>query len=259
MSIYQHYREEEHSFVDQVLTWKEQVEKFYITQLTDFLDPRERQILRSVIGETNEDIKLSFFGGDKEAERKRAIIAPFYEEHTTNDYELVLYQADFAKKFINIQHGDVMGAFLGLGLERKKLGDIIVNDDQIQIYTTSDIAPYVQSNLSAINRATIRLEEVPLDQVLNRKDVWKEQTHSVSSLRLDILVKEIYRISRSKAAQLINRKQVKVNFKTMENPAMLIYEADLISVRGFGRSRILTIGGLSRKERTFVTTAVLKT
>ncbi len=259
MSIYQHYREEEHSFVDQVLTWKEQVERFYTAHLTDFLDPRERQIIKYIIGETNEEIKVSFFGGDKEAERKRAVIAPYYEEQIDSDFKIVLYQADFAKKFINIQHGDVMGSFLGLGLDRKKMGDIIVNDDQIQIYTTSDIATYVQTNLTTVNRATISLKEVPLEQALDRKDAWKEQTHSVTSMRLDILVKEIYRMSRSKSAQLINRKQVKVNFKTMDNPAMLIYEADLISVRGFGRSRILEIGGKSRKERTFVTTAVLKT
>lgn len=259
MSIYQHYREEEHSFVDQVTTWKEQVATFYTAELTDFLNPRERQIVRSVIGESNEDIKVSFFGGDNEAERKRAIIAPYYEDKIKSDYEIVLYQANFAKKFINLQHGDVMGAFLGLGLDRKKLGDIIVNDDQVQLYTTSDIAIYVQANLNAINRATINLKEVRLDGTLSREEVWKEQTHSVTSMRLDILIKEIYRMSRSKASELINRKQVKVNFKTVDNPAMLILEADLISVRNFGRSKILEIGGKSRKERTFVTTAVLKT
>ena len=259
MSIYQHYREVEHSFVDQILTLKEQVEMFYITQLTDFLDPRERQIVRSVIGETNTDIKFLFFGGDKEAERKRAIIAPYYEEKIVNDYELVLLQASFAKKFINLQHGDVMGAFLGLGIERKKMGDIIINDNQIQLYTTADIAGYVQANLTSINRATVQLKEVSLEESLNRHETWKEQTHSVSSMRLDILIKEIYRMSRSKAAELITRKQVKVNFKTVTDSAMLVLEADLISVRGYGRSRVLEIGGLSRKQRTFVTTAVLKT
>lgn len=114
-------------------------------------------------------------------------------------------------------------------------------------------------NLNAINRANIQLEEVPLIQHLERTDVWKEQTHSVSSMRLDNLVKETYRISRRKAAELINRKFVKVNFKTVEDPAMIILEGDLMSVRGLGRSRILEIGGKSRKHRTFVTTAVLKT
>ena len=152
-----------------------------------------------------------------------------------------------------------MGAFLGLGLERKKMGDIIINNDQIQIYTTKDIALYVQTNLVAINRANIRLEEVSLNESLERNDIWKEQTHSVSSMRLDILIKEIYRISRNKAAQLIKREQVKVNFKTVSDQAMTVLEADLISVRGYGRSRIIEIGGMSRKNKTFVTSAVLKT
>ncbi|HLR59921.1 MAG TPA: YlmH/Sll1252 family protein [Pseudogracilibacillus sp.] len=259
MSIYQHYRQEEHSFVDQVLTWKEQVETYYTAQLTDFLDPRERQIVKSVIGEANEEIRISFYGGDKEAERKRVLIKPYYEETTINDYEIILFQASFPKKFINIQHGDVMGAFLGLGLERKKMGDIIVNDDQLQIYTTKDVAMYVQTNLIAINRANVQLQEVKLNQKLERNEIWKEQTHSVSSMRLDVLIKEIYRMSRSKAAELITRKQVKVNFKIVNDPAMLILEADLISVKGYGRSRVLELGGLSRKQRTFVTTAVLKT
>lgn len=259
MSIYQHYRQEEHSFVDQVLTWKEQVERYYTAQLTDFLDPRERQIVLSVIGEANEEVRISFNGGDNKAERKRALIAPYYEESTISDYKLVLFQANFPKKFIDIQHGDVMGAFLALGLERKKMGDIIVSDNQLQIYTTEDIAMYVQTNLIAINRANIQLQEVSLYQNLDRNEVWKEQTHSVSSMRLDVLIKEIYRMSRSKAAELITRKQVKVNFKTVADPAMLVLEADLISVRGYGRSRILEMGGMSRKQRTFVTTAVLKT
>src|SRR5690625_1078988 len=109
------------------------------------------------------------------------------------------------------------------------------------------------------NRANIRLEEVSLNESLERNDIWKEQTHSVSSMRLDILIKEIYRISRSKAAQLIKREQVKVNFKTVSDQAMTVLEADLISVRGYGRSRIIEIGGMSRKNKTFVTSAVLKT
>src|SRR5690625_7981318 len=103
------------------MRWKEQIEMYYTKQLTDFLDPRERQIIRSVIGESNDDIRVSFLGGDKEAERKRALIAPFYEEHKIDDYELVLYQANFAKKFININHGDVIREFLVLCIERIKM------------------------------------------------------------------------------------------------------------------------------------------
>src|SRR5690625_7764586 len=78
MSIYQHFRPEEQPFVDLVLGWKDDVETQYKTVLTDFLDPREQLIFESVIGKQS-DLNLTFFGGYDKAERKRAILAPFYE------------------------------------------------------------------------------------------------------------------------------------------------------------------------------------
>src|SRR5699024_12769125 len=98
-----------------------------------------------------------------------------------------------------------------------------------------------------------------LEESIESNDIWKEQTDSVSALRVDISIKETYRMSRSKAAQRISREQVKVNFKTVSDQAMTVLEADWISVRGYGRSRIIEIGGMSRKNKTFVTSAVLKT
>ena len=53
MSIYQHFRKHEHQFVDQVLSWKEQVERTYTSYITDFLDPRERKIIANLIGSSN--------------------------------------------------------------------------------------------------------------------------------------------------------------------------------------------------------------
>ena len=51
MSIYQHFRPEEREFIDQVLNWKEYVENNYAPKLTDFLDPREQQIVKMIIGQ----------------------------------------------------------------------------------------------------------------------------------------------------------------------------------------------------------------
>ena len=36
MSIYEHFRQEEHGFIDQVLQWKEDVLHQYSPKLTDF-------------------------------------------------------------------------------------------------------------------------------------------------------------------------------------------------------------------------------
>ncbi len=64
MALYEHFRKEERPFVEQASEWKEQVETRYESKLTDFLDPREQDILRSIIG-NDEVVKLEFFGGPR--------------------------------------------------------------------------------------------------------------------------------------------------------------------------------------------------
>ena len=48
--VYQHFRPEEKEFIDQVIDWRINVEDTYAPKLTDFLDPRQQFILRSIIG-----------------------------------------------------------------------------------------------------------------------------------------------------------------------------------------------------------------
>lgn len=76
MSVYQHFREHEHPFIDRVLSWIDQVENMYTVYVSDFLDPREQQIIAMLIGSANDAIHYDFFGGVSVAERKRAVIAP---------------------------------------------------------------------------------------------------------------------------------------------------------------------------------------
>src|SRR5690625_301451 len=159
MSIYQHFRKHEHPFVDQVLSWKEQVENTYTSYLTDFLDQRERQIVSSIIGTSNEDVTFSFFGGGEHAERQRGIVAPFYETIVKEDFAINLLEASFDKKFNRLKHRDILGAILSLGIDRKKIGDIVVDADKFQIIVTDELASYIMMNLTKIKHARVHLHE----------------------------------------------------------------------------------------------------
>lgn len=258
MSIYQHFRKEEQPFVDQVLSWKEQVEKSYQAKLTDFLDPREQQIIETVIGTANDELQIKKYGGGAFTERKRVVIAPFYEEVDANSFQLILMQAAYPEKFISITHPDVMGGFLSLGIDRKKLGDIFVEDGKIQIVTASEIAPYILANLTSIKRANVTMTEVPLSKLMEKELHWEEAEKTVSSLRLDTIVKEIYRFSRKDAAAYITKRLVKVNFKVVNDVKFQLQEGDLISLRGQGRSRLVSVNGNTKKGKLKITIATLK-
>lgn len=256
--MYQHYRREEHPFIDQVLSWKDIIERTFERRVTDFLNPREQLIVTQLIGETNEDFTLRFFGGGSYTERQRAIIAPFYEKITLDDFELTLLEAQFAEKFITISHRDVMGAFLSLGIDRKKLGDIFVENGTLQIVTTNDMAPYVLTNLTTVKNANINLRTVPLTKLFDRKPDWHEINKTVSSLRIDAVLKEIYHLSRNDSAKYIAQNHVRVNFKIVDDAKFILETGDLISVRGRGRSKLISINGHTRKNRTRITVAILK-
>lgn len=257
MDIYQHYRKEEQSFIDSVLSWMEQVEKTFESKITDFLDPREQQIVEQLIGTSSEDLKLYKHGGSEFAERNRVVIAPFYDEVTDKSFQLSLLQASYNKKFISLEHRDIMGAFLSLGIKRKKLGDIFVEDGIIQIVMADEIIPYVLTNLTAIKKAKIKLEEKPLSSIIKKETRWINSDHTVTSLRLDAVLKAIYNISRKEAAEYITKRYVKVNFKVVDDRKFVLEEGDMLSLRGKGRSKLVNINGLTKKDKHKISTAIL--
>jgi RNA-binding protein YlmH len=248
MNIYQHFRPEEREFIDQVLHWKDFVDSSYTSKLTDFLDPREQHILKTIIGE-NGTIKFQLFGGSSEGERKRALIMPDYITPTEEDFQITLMEIDYPIKFVSIEHPQVLGSLMSLGLKRGKFGDILMKDGRVQFFLSSEISDYIKSNLESIGRASIRLKEAVLEEAIAVDDLWMEQDITVSSLRLDTIISGIHHISRQKSQAFIQQGLVKVNWTSIENLSFECREGDLLSVRGYGRIKILSIEGRTKKDK----------
>lgn len=257
MDLYQHFRKDEHPFIDQALSWISHVELIYEKKLSDFLDPREQDILLSLVGTGNETVRLVFDGANENAERKRAVIAPFYEEPGPEDFQIAVLQAKYAEKFVQLEHRDCLGAFMSLGIDRKKLGDMIVEDGMIQIAVAREIAPYVQANLVSVKHAKIKLEEVPGSAFQIKSGTWEERDKTVSSLRLDAVLGEIYNLSRKTAQEAIAKGFVKVNYRLIEDSKFNLQEGDLISLRGKGRSKLVAVKGNTKKDKIRISCARL--
>lgn len=257
MSIYNHFRVEERPFVDQVLEWKELVKGHFIHKLTDFLDPRQQQIVTTVVGE-DADVFILFFGGSSKAERKRAFLYPPFLETVDEDFQLTAFHVDYPHKFVQLAHQDLLGSMMSLGLKRDKFGDIYMQGEFIQIVVASEISSYVEANLETIGRARIKLARVPLANLIVPKEEWQEKTVTASSLRLDVILAEIYQMSRSKITTYIDSKRVKVNWKIVEQPAYQLQSGDYLSVRGLGRSKLVAVQGKSKKDKWRIVVGVRK-
>jgi RNA-binding protein YlmH len=248
MSIYQHFRQDEHEFIDQVLEWKETVINQYAAKLTDFLDPREQEIVSSVIG-SNEDVLLAFHGGAGGAERKRALLHPSYLVPSPEDFQLKAYSISYPDKFVQIEHRQVLGSLMGVGLKRSKFGDIYFHNKQVQVMLCEEVSAFVEMQFKEVGRVKVSLSEVPLAELQIQEAHWEENSTTAASLRLDVIIASIYNLSRQKAQLLIGAKKVKVNWKLVEQTAFECQECDIISVRGFGRSRLITIDGKTKKDK----------
>ncbi|MFC4320256.1 YlmH family RNA-binding protein [Litchfieldia salsa] len=249
MDIYQHYRKEEHAFIDKVLEWKAAVEFQYSPKLTDFLDPREQEIINLIIGD-HSDVQVKAFGGSTTSERKRVLIYPSYLSPTEEDFQLSLYQVDYPSKFVKIEHPQVLGSLMSIGLKRSKYGDILLDDDNIiQIVVSKEVDGFIEVNLQSIGKASVTLKKLKLEDILVQKEEWIEQSVSFSSLRLDVVISSTFQLSRQKAQAIIQNGQVKVNWRIVENASFECKEGDIISVRGHGRLKLLNNEGKSKKDK----------
>ncbi len=249
MDLYQHFRPEERPFVDHVLDMRDRVEQQFITLFTDFLDPREAHIFESIIGNDDRFNTCSF--GENQVERTMYALSPYYATVEDEAFPVCLLEATYPVKFIDIKHPDVLGSFLSLGIDRKKLGDVTIDETtgMIQLLVHQDIAPFVLREFTQIKKAQVMFQEAALSAYRPHPSTWTTHQSTVSSLRLDVLIKEMYHMSRKDAKTVIEREWVKVNFKVVDSPAFIVEPNDLISVRKKGRARLASIEGQTKKEK----------
>lgn len=247
MNIYQHFREEEQTFIDQVIGWVAQVENQYAPYLTNFLNPRQLFIVQSVIGQYDA-VEYKTYGGHDEAEQQRVLIYPPYYEPQDEDFDISIIEINYPTKFAELSHGQIMGTVLGSGISRETLGDIINDGQRWQFFIDEKMKDFIFLNVTQIGRVNVHLEEQPLEQVVEMTDKWEDEEIIVSSLRIDVVLAGALNFSRNRAKTMINDKRIKMNWVEIERPDLVVEEHDIISVRGFGRIQIRQKLGTTRKE-----------
>lgn len=257
MSIFQHFRPEEKPFIEKMMEWVKLVEVRGITKLTDFLDPRQVEILDS-IAHREIGIKVCFQGGYPGAERVRALIAPDYFEPSVDEYSLALIEIENRNPFSTLEHRDYLGALLHLGVVRDKFGDLLVHEDGAQLILGQEMVDYLKTHLQQVGRSNVLLTERSFDQLRIPHSSMEERTITVTSTRLDSVLSEIIRLSRAKVQPLIKSGKVKLNWKVEEAAAAEVNEGDTLSVRGYGRFKILRENGTSKKGKTIFTIGKFK-
>ncbi len=149
-----------------------------------------------------------------------------------------------------LSHRDYLGTLLGLGIERKKIGDIFIHEQAAYVVCTSGLEEFICKNLFRIRHTTVTCElAAPQDIQFELK--FRQMSGSVASFRIDALIAMAFRLSRSKAAELIAGEKAFVNGKLTTSSGAVLKEGDIVSVRGMGRFLFCSQGNVTKKGRYF--------
>ncbi|MCL1630931.1 YlmH/Sll1252 family protein [Sporolactobacillus sp. CPB3-1] len=257
MTVYEHFRPEERVFIDHILDMKERVIERYTPRLTDFLDPRQQRILTSLIG-GEDGIRLSLCGGYEHAERKRALLLPPYIEEQGELFRLAYLEVHYPDRFGSITHPELLGSLTGMGVSRDKIGDLLLESGKVQFICTQELASYFALNLTSVGKMRVSCISIKSEDLLHSENKWQEFEGTVSSLRLDTVLSEIYRLPRAKASEAIAHERAKVNWEIVDKRDFDVHAGDCLSLRGFGRSKIISCDGLTKKNKIRIQYGKLK-
>ncbi|MBB6216974.1 RNA-binding protein YlmH [Anaerosolibacter carboniphilus] len=243
---------EDKIIISRMLDRAEAVLKNYIPRNTDFFDPYQISLCRPILNKLDE-LKYFIAGGVAQSERQIIVMFPDYMEPEEIESPLSVLQIDGDFENNNLSHRDILGAILGLGIKREKIGDIIVSANCAYIVSFKEICDFMNGNLAKISRYSIETNLVDLENIKIQEENYKLIETTVPSLRLDALVGVGFGESRSSLSKMIGNDRVKVNWKPINNPAHPVHEGDVISFKGKGRILLLEVGNKTKKDRYKVT------
>ncbi|MGM0602496.1 MAG: RNA-binding protein [Bacillota bacterium] len=246
------YEEEEKLLGSQIIDKIEQVLKYKKEQATDFLNPYQRKIASGLLKQIS-DINYKEVGGYKSAERKRIIIFPDFLFPDLLDDFITIFEIDGNFSFQNLSHRDFLGALMGLGIQRKMIGDILFNQNTAQFVAAEEIKDIIELKFKKVHEVPVEVEEISEDNLIVPTKHVKEILTTVPSMRLDAVASSGFGDSRSKMSRDIKNGRVKVNWKEVTDPAFDIEIGDLISVNGRGRVEVSEDRGLSNRDRIKLT------
>ncbi len=190
-------------------------------------------------------VAVSFDGGWPDAERVQVCFHPAWAEAA---FTAVWVEIRWTAKFARVEHRDLLGSLLGLGMDRAFFGDLIAQEDHACLLALPEAAARLPMEWDKAGNVPIRvrlLEEPPVIQPPRGENL----RDTVASLRLDCILSAGMKTSRSRAAEIIRSGAVEVEHMPEERTDRILEAGQLLSIRGFGRIRLAAVGDPTRKDR----------
>jgi photosystem II S4 domain protein len=234
--------------VSRVIDRADRAIKTWEVVLTDFLSPPILAEVQRIFANLTE-IEILAWGGYPQAERQRVGISR--ADIPLERSQIELAALDIAGNFLfdPANHRDFLGAILGTGIVRDKIGDILVLGERgAQVIVVPEMVDFLSGALTQVRSVPVKTQPIDFSEIKVRPPNKKEMTTVEASLRLDAIASAGFGISRSKMASSIASRDVRVNWQEVTQASHNVKAGDLIAVRGKGRLEIGEVT-VTKKQR----------
>lgn len=221
-------------------------EKYSYPHFIGFLDERQRALLTPYFKQYTGVIPL-FWGGHEQAERTLLGAFPHFIEQDTALFPLTALTFRY-RETAALSHRDFLGTLLSTGIRREKVGDILCFSGKTVAFVSEDVAAFLCEQITKVGGEGVTLT-MGLDEELQFSRAYKELQMTVASPRLDNVVKALTGLSREKAAAAITSALVSCDHQLCQNVSKTVCEGNILSIRGYGRFRIVSLSDRTKKDR----------
>lgn len=150
-----------------------------------------------------------------------------------------------------LTHRDFLGTLMSLNIKREMIGDILAGEKRTVAFVMNSVLPLVEE-ISKIGVAGVSISHDFTESDIPEKK-FETINATVKSLRIDAVLSDAIGLSREKTQALIRSEGVMLNHLMIFDPSEKVCEGDVFSVRGKGKFRLNSVGGMSKKDRIFIT------
>lgn len=236
------------SIIDKINTYRTGNHLVY----TNFLDINQKGIAINILNKFN----INYYIFKLQEDTSRTLIF-FLPEYILNDNI-----DDILKKYISVikiipkmpnklKHREYMGTIYSLGLKEDMIGDIFIQNDCAYLVTFKKCEEFIFNNLSRVAKSDVKLVSLDInsDEVKAIKVKYKSVNIIVISNRIDVILSEVYSLSRNDTKKKINNGDLFINSKKIYFSPYEVKENDIVSFSKCGKFKVYKILGTTKSGK----------
>ncbi|MGL4108166.1 RNA-binding protein [Clostridium sp. LP20] len=208
----------------------------------NFYSPNVWKFFQSTLG--TKEFKVETYGFFKEAERRMISFNNLYDA----EFPIKVIKIENNSKFSSPTHRDYLGAILSLGINRNKIGDLLIKDNICYLPICEEIEDFIINNLTSIGRSPCSVTTVE-EGFIPPNPEFKEEIILVQSLRVDSIVAKLTKLSRGKSQAIIEEGKVLIDYNRIKDKSKEVVKGERITIRGLGKFILGDIVGSSKSGK----------